>query len=63
MPYKAPKMTDHERMLGYTHEQREAALREPHMQYPSPWMKVMSDPFPYKSHDERARANGSRKSS
>ena len=48
-------MTDAERERGYTDEQREEALRAPHMQYPSPWMKVMSDPWPNKIKNQQDR--------
>ena len=48
MPFWGPKVTDRERERGYTDAQREEALRLPHNQSPSPWMKVVSDPWPNK---------------
>lgn len=48
-------MTKKEQERGYTDAQREEALRSEHMKSPSPWMRVVSNPWPNKKKNQSDR--------
>jgi len=45
-------MTNKQMEHGYTDQQRQEALKADHMKTPSPWMKVMSNPWPNKKKNQ-----------